>query len=216
MTFRKFFPLLLIAPLGAAAQLPLPPPPPDPIEVVRKFFKLEPPKLETLKAQSKLPDVDLPNALWVAQQAGLSPEVVLNARISGLSWLDIFVKFKVPVERVVIADERAQCPPYGKAWGFRKKHGRRGPPGATAELKFSDAEISEFIQLRAAAGVYGRRVEDLAARRCAGRGVREIIEDEDDREHGRGRGHDKDKRRDHDDDHDNGNGRGKKKGHDKD
>ncbi len=205
MNLPRILPLLLLAPLGAAAQkLPKPPappglpPPPDPVEVVRQFFKLAPPKLEALKAKAKLPDVDLPNALWVARQARLQPEAVLNARLSGLSWVEIFVKFRVPLDTVIIVDDRAHCGPYDKAWGYRHKHGRRPPRGAAAEMNLTDAEISEFIQIRATAGVYDETIEDLAARRCAGESVREIIDDEDDDEQG---GNDDGQQGNHDHDH---------------
>lgn len=186
---RTLFPLALLAliPAALAAQLPLPPLPPDPLELVRSFLKVEPAKLEALRPQAKLPDVDLPNALWIAKQAGISPEVVLQARLQGLPWIDIFIKFKVPVERVIVATERAQCPPYGKAWGFRKKHGRAPVPAAAIEMKLTDGEISEFIQLRATAGYYGTTPELLAERRCAGKSVRDLIDEEHGKKHGKGK-----------------------------
>lgn len=223
---------LLTAGLPLAAQLPglpklpgLPPPPPDPIEVVRQFMKIDPARMLALKGQVKAPEVDLPGALWVSSRASVSPEVVIQSRLGGLSWMDIFLKFKVPVAQVIVPVQRASCPPYGKAWGYRRKHGGRGgPPGRMeAEDRFSDEDIADFINLRAVSGVYGASLEDLAVRRCAGKGMRDLIGEEHEKKHGKGHGEGGDKHKekkhgkghgnddgDNDDDHP---GKGHGKGH---
>ncbi len=213
MNYRNLFGITLIAAaaLPLAAQLPgLPPPPPNPIEVVRQFMKIEPARMVTLQSQVKAPEIDLPNALWVASRAHVSPEVVIQSRLSGLNWMDIFLKYKVPVVQVIVPVQQASCPPYGKAWGYYRKHGgRRGAVVQTvAEEQFTDAEIADFINLRAVSGVYRIPINDLAVRRCGGKDIRGLIVEEDEKKHGKGHGDD------HDGDHGNeGNDhKGKKQG----
>ena len=206
MNNRRFASLALIAAIAlpAAAQLPKPPlppglpPPPDPIELVRKLVKLDPARLAAIRPQVKAPDVDLPGAMWVAQQAHLTPEVVIQARLGGLSWMDIFVKFKVPLERVVIVTEGARCGPFERAWVWRGGRGRRARLAEKPAPRpvFSDGEIADFIKLRAVSQAYGEPLDAVAIRFCGGHPIREIIEDEDHEHHDEG-----DDEHEHDRDH---------------
>lgn len=193
MYYRNLFrfTLLAAAALPLAAQLPKPPAPPglprppDPIELVRKLVKLAPARLAALRPQVKAPDIDLPGVMWVAQQAHVSPEAVMQTRLGGLSWMDIFVKFRVPLERVVIVAEDARCGPFERAWIWR---GGRGRPGRRAERpaprpEFSDGEIADFIKLRAVSQAYGEPLNAVALRFCGGHPIQEIIDEEDHEHH---------------------------------
>src|SRR5262245_3709600 len=86
---RLIFATAPLAGLSAAAQLPLPPPPPDPLHLAAKFLKLDPPRLPGLSSQVRAPDVDLPIALWISTRAHVTPEVVIQAHLGGLDWLNV-------------------------------------------------------------------------------------------------------------------------------
>jgi hypothetical protein len=210
----------MLAAQAVSAQLPRPPLPPDPLELTRQFLKLEPPKLAILRPQVRAPDVDLPIALWIATQARVAPEVVIQAHIGGLDWAGVFVKFRVPVESVIVPVE-SKCPPYGKAWGYRRKH------GGAAAVRFSDAELAEFVHVRAINGIYGTPYAEIVSSRCAGRGVNAIIVDAHEKKHGKSKEWKEEKHEEkmerknghgHDGDDNpgqgHGKGKGKGKGHD--
>ena len=168
----------LLTGLAATAQLPKPPLPPDPLHLSAQFFKLDPPRLPVLSAQVKAPEVDLPIALWIATRARVTPEVVIQAHIGGLDWLSVFTKFRVPLEGIIVPVE-SKCPPYGKAWGYRRKHG-----SATA-VRFTDMELAEFIQVRAVNGIYGTSFTEIVSNRCAGRDMGYIIGGAHEKKHGK-------------------------------
>ena len=205
-TSRFIIATAMFASLAAAAQLtkppiPSPPLPPDPLHLTAQFMKLDPPRLPTLSAQVRAPEIDLPIALWIASRAHVTPEVVIQAHIGGLDWLNVFTKFRVPVETIIVPVQ-SKCPPYGNAWGYRRKHG-----GAPA-VRFTEAELAEFVHVRAINGIYGTPFTEIVTNRCAGRGMGEIIGDEHEKKHGKGKDKEwKEEKKDHghgNDDHGNG------------
>lgn len=209
---RLFFATALLSGLSAAAQLPLPPPPPDPLHLTAQFLKLDPPRLPGLGSQVKAPDVDLPIALWISSRAKITPEVVIQAHLGGLDWLSVFIKFHVPMETLIVPVQ-SKCPPYGKAWGYRRNH------GGEAAVRFTDLELAEFVHVRAINGIYGTPFTEIVSNRCAGRGMHDIIVGAHEKKHGKGRGPEghgppPGKGRGHDEGGDNP-GQGKGKGHGK-
>ena len=193
--------------LAAAAQLPKPPLPPDPLHLSAQFLKIDAPRLPGLSAQVKAPEIDLPIALWISSRAHVTPEVVIQAHIGGLDWLSVFTKFRVPVETIIVPVQ-SKCPPYGKAWGYRRKHG-----GATA-VRFTDMELAEFVHVRAINGMYGTPFTEIVTNRCAGRDMGYIIGNAHEKKHGKWK---EDKHEGHGNDADHGNddkgkGKGKSKG----
>lgn len=187
----------LLTSLTAAAQLPGMPEPPDPLHLSAQFLKVDAPRLPALSAQVKAPDIDLPIALWIASRARISPEVVIQSRIGGLDWLSIFTKYRVPVQTLIIPVQ-SKCPPYGKAWGYR-----RNQRGATA-VRFTDIELAEFVHVRAINGMYGTPFTEIVSNRCAGKGMGHIIGYAHDKKHKKSKGHKRD----------NGHGDGNGHGHD--
>ncbi len=201
----------LLGSLTAAAQIPGMPEPPDPLHLRAQFLKVEAPRLPALSAQVKAPDIDLPIALWISSRARVSPEVVIQSRIGGLDWLSIFTKYRVPVQTLIVPVQ-SKCPPYGNAWGYRRKH-----RGATA-VRFTDVELAEFVHVRAINGIYGTPFTEIVTNRCAGRNMGYIIGNAHEKKHGKGKGdkHEDKMEKKHDDGHgndDHGKGKGKGKGH---
>ncbi len=67
---------------------------------------------------------DLPVALFLAKQSGRPLDFIVSLHSQGVSWSLIFGKCGVPIDLLYAGIDRDPGPPYGKAWGYWKKHGR--------------------------------------------------------------------------------------------
>src|SRR5262249_43314566 len=82
-----------------------------PVEQVRAVYPL-----------MKTPATDFPVCLFLANEAHVSLGVVWDLRAKGLPWVQVMTRLNVPPERVFVAMPRDPGPPYGKAYGYWKKH----------------------------------------------------------------------------------------------
>jgi len=78
-----------------------------------------------------LPPEEVPVAFYVAQRARVSPTVVVDLRRRGVSWADIALHFNFGPDIYYFQDG----PPYGKAYGYWRKH----PP--------RDAEVIDAVNV---------------------------------------------------------------------
>jgi hypothetical protein len=130
---------------------------------------------------------------YVAQRARVAPSVVVDLRRRGLSWTDIAFHFRLDPDIYYFRGG----PPYGKAYGYWKKH----PP---RDVEVVDAVNVHFLSEyhRVAPDVvwtersHGHSYAVVARDFAAKSGKREDHrrdDDDDDRGHGhgKGRGHDR-------------------------
>jgi hypothetical protein len=75
--------------------------------------------------ERRLPDDDIPVALFLAQRARVPPATIVNLRLGGKPWRDIAVQYGVGPEAFYVPVEVVPGGPYGKAWGHYKKKDRR-------------------------------------------------------------------------------------------
>lgn len=176
-----------------------------------RYFDQDRSTITRLAARYQDPD-DVAVALFIRRESGRTFDEMYYLRERGLSWWEISVRFGVPVERWYVQVERDPGPPYGKAYGYWKKH-RRNPQ----RMKLSDVQCRDLVALRISHEYYGVPVDVAMAWRSEG-DVRHVMTerywdrhssgghgsgnaqgDDDDQ----GQGHDKHK----------GKGKGKGKGH---
>lgn len=70
-----------------------------------------------------IPDEEIPVVFHIARSAHVSPRAVVDLRIGRMGWLDITVHFGLkPDLYYVPVTITKQGPPYGKAYGYYKKH----------------------------------------------------------------------------------------------
>ena len=143
--------------------------------------------------QQALPPDEVPVVFYVAERARVAPAVVVDLRRHGLSWADIAFHFRLDPDIYYFRGG----PPYGKAYGYWKKH----PP---RDVEVIDAVNVHFLS------EYHRVAPDVVwTERSHGRSYAVVA-----RDFAAKSGKREDHRRDDDDD-DRGHGHGKGKGHDR-
>ncbi|HEU5180810.1 MAG TPA: hypothetical protein VFW45_08455 [Candidatus Polarisedimenticolia bacterium] len=96
--------------------------------------------LEPLLPKIKHVESDLPVILFVSRESGRPLEAIVNQRALGLSWSSILKRHNVPTDVLFAGIDRDPGPPYGRAWGYWKKH-----PSTTA---LSDSDVRGLVQVR--------------------------------------------------------------------
>jgi len=132
--------------------------------------------LEPLLPRLKRVADDLPVALFVARESGRPLSAIVDLRAKGLSWSVILGRVEVSTERLFGGLERDPGPPYGKAWGYWRKHGRKS--------RLDDDDVALLARLQIGGRVSGLSPGELARQARKGRGVESVVTERK----GRGRG----------------------------
>ncbi len=100
--------------------------------------------LEPVLPRLRSVEVDLPVVLFLARKSGEPVEVIAGLRSRGFGWSVIFQKLEVPVGVLFAGIDSDPGPPYGKAWGYWKKHPRE-------RLVARDRDVIGLAKLQVAA-----------------------------------------------------------------
>lgn len=146
------------------------------------------------------PEDDYPTVLFLARQSGRPPAEILDLRLRGESWADIMFGLRVQPSVLFVGVDRDPGPPYGRAWGYWRKHPR-------GRMVIDDREFVEYAKLQVAAGYYRVRPAAIITERRRGVTVERYVSN---RHRGNGRGGEKGGRRERDDEREHGQGRGHK------
>lgn len=88
---------------------------------------------------------DLPVVFFIAARAHVAPGVIMDLRLGGMSWWDISVRYGIGPEVYYVPTTVAvKGPPYGKAYGYYKKH----PRHQWNQIVLQDADIVNMVNLR--------------------------------------------------------------------
>ncbi len=98
------------------------------------------------------PEDDFPVIAFLAYHSHRSPTFILNLRREGYTWSDIFFQVNVSPSVLFVAMDRDPGPPYGKAWGYWKKHDR---PGTRIRYRFADRDVVGLVKVQTAARHFG-------------------------------------------------------------
>ena len=131
---------------------------------------------------------------YIAQQARVEPTVILDLRKRGLSWADVAIHFRLNSDIYYFRGG----PPYGKAYGYWKKH----PP--------RDAEVIDAVNVHFLSDYHRVSPDVVRAERSRGSSYA-VVERGFEAKSSKGEDHRKD---DHDDDQGNGRPHGHGNGHD--
>ncbi|WP_028840506.1 hypothetical protein [Thermodesulfobacterium hveragerdense] len=105
---------------------------------VSNYFQVPKEKIVILKKGSILKEEELPLVLYLSQKKKISPEFIIDLRSRGYSWYEIFLYFGLKPEKEfekwVVIYQPYYGPPYGKAWGYHKKH-------PTRKIIFTDHDL---------------------------------------------------------------------------
>ena len=94
--------------------------------------------------ERRIPDDEIPVALFIARHASVPWAHVVDMRLRGHSWWDISVRFGLSPEVYYVPVAVAAGPPYGRALGHYKKKGRK----QWKTIVLTDADVVNLVQLR--------------------------------------------------------------------
>ena len=118
---------------------------------------------------------DLPVVLFLARESGRPVEFIVDLRSGGLSWAVIFDRVAVPYDVLFVGIDQDPGPPYGKAWGYWRKHPRR--------LRLSDGDVRGLVQVQVGHQVIGAPAFELARARGHGKSIAVVVADRKGRPH---------------------------------
>jgi hypothetical protein len=112
------------------------------------------------------PEEHLPVIGLIAERARVSAEKVFELHRSGLSFLDISIRFGLGPEIFYVPIERDPGPPYGKAWGYYKKT----PRAQWSTIRLTDREVIDLANLKLCVDFYAVPADRVVRLRSDGKG----------------------------------------------
>ena len=186
------------------------------------YYRVPESRVVYVKQQYRIPDEEIPVVFFLASRAHVDPQVIIDLRLrQRMSWLDITFHYGLTPEIFYVPVKRVG-PPYGKAYGHYKKHGKD-----YRKVRLVDADVVNLVNLRFISEYHGVAAEVVMDRR--GKGERFVVindhyyKEKGKKHHGddKGKGKDRDDKWDKKDKHDKddkhrgkGNGKGHGKGRD--
>jgi hypothetical protein len=117
--------------------------------VSSRYFGREPRVVEDWGRRVPDPD-ELSVLLFLSNRSGRSPDAVFALRRGGLSWWDVSLRLGVPADVWFVPVARHPGPPYGRAYGHWKKHGRNG-----RAYRIDDRTARDLVAVRVIHDYYG-------------------------------------------------------------
>jgi hypothetical protein len=100
---------------------------------------------------------DFTVAAFLSRHASVGIEVVWRQRQLGVSWFDLAVRLGVPMDTVIVRPSRDFGPPYGKAWGYWKKHPKRGD----RTFFLDDPDFIRMVEVQTLCRSTGKSADDV-------------------------------------------------------
>jgi hypothetical protein len=91
-----------------------------------------------------IPDDDIPVVLHVAARAHVGPDLILEMRSTGQSWMGICAHFGFGAEIFHVEVDEIPGPPYGKAYGYY----RNRPRSEWHTIRLHDDEVAHLVNVR--------------------------------------------------------------------
>jgi hypothetical protein len=163
-------------------------------------------QVRTVYPRMKTPETDFPVLLFLANEAHVSLSVAWDLRAKGLPWVQVMTRLNVPPERIFVPlQQRDPGPPYGKAYGYWRKHPKEHP-------QISDDDVYYWVNVRTHAKYFSVPPETVVGWRESGPTWKAVAGTQyrgkhDKQDNGKGKGEG-----DQGDDHGGGHGGGKGKG----
>ena len=111
-------------------------------------------------------DEELPVIFFLATRARVAPGIIIDLRRRGLSWLDITLHFGLGPEIYYVPVQDAKVgPPYGKAYGYYKKH----PKHEWGKIALADDDVVNLVNLKFISEYHGYAPENVMKMRAEGK-----------------------------------------------
>ena len=131
------------------------------LNVTNDHFAPPPAVAMSLVKRCPSPVDDFPVILLLARSGRRSPEDILRLRLEYLSWSDIMFRLNISPSALFTGINRDPGPPYGKAWGYWKKHPRE-------RLVIRDRDVAGLAKLQVASARHRVSPYTLIAERNKG------------------------------------------------
>lgn len=142
---------------------------------VGNYFRV-PEREVVVVRQRRIPDEEIPVVFYISQRARVPYSEIIGCRQRGMSWMDITYHYNLGPD-IYFPGEVHQGPPYGKAWGHRKKE----------RAMYRDYEIVNAVNSRFMSDYHHCSPSEIS--RLRGQGNTYVqINDRYAGNHGRGRG----------------------------
>ena len=136
-----------------------------------------------LAAQARITPDDFQVAVFLSSKSGWSLSALWDLRSRGMEWSDVARRCRVPWDAIVVRPARDYGPPYGKAWGYWKKHGgKRG-------FRLTDGEFVDMVRVHTLARATGLSEDQVVASMHGGTAYQKWAGEIYRQKHGRGHGH---------------------------
>lgn len=126
-----------------------------------------------------VPDDELPVVFFIAGRARVAPGLVVDFRLSHHTWFEVAQHFGIGPDAFYVEFVSEPGPPYGKAWGYYKKH----PRNEWHRIVLADDDIVNLVNLRMMTTRYHCAPDDVVKLRSGKRGF-VAVHAEIEREHG--------------------------------
>lgn len=133
------------------------------------------PQREVVIIQERgIPSHEVPVVLLLAKRAHVGPEIIMDFRLSGYTWLDITLRFSLSPEIFYVpVGEVVRDSLYGTAYGSYKHK----PKKEWKKITLSDDEIINLVNLKLISEHYGYPPEKIIKMRSEGIAFVSIIDE---------------------------------------
>ena len=127
----------------------------------------------TVIRERQIPDEELPVVFFLAQRAKVSPDIIVNMRLGGKSWMDITYYYGMGADIYYVPVKTVNGPPYGKAYGYYKNR----PKKEWKYIKLADDDVINLVDLRFISSHYGHPPDEVIKMRSDGKSFMAINKD---------------------------------------
>jgi hypothetical protein len=134
---------------------------------IENYFKVSEDQIKACQQQN-IAEEEIPVVFFIAQRGSVDPNAVLTVRSEGLNWMQTAYHFHLnpriffePLPANVLART-----PYEKSYGYYKGHSSR--------INLSDADITNWVNLKFLTEHYGYDPQEIIQMRSAGKSFRDI------------------------------------------
>jgi len=112
----------------------------------------------------QIPDDELAVVFYLSRRAAVSPTVIIDLRLGGMTWMEITTHYHLTAEIFYVTIEKASGPPYGKAHGYFKNRNRND----WKTIRLADVDIINLVNLKFISDHYGFSPDEVVKMREQG------------------------------------------------
>jgi hypothetical protein len=130
---------------------------------ISDYYRVPETRVVDFRNRYRMHDEELPVIFFLASRAHADPRVIIDLRMrKRMSWLDITFHFGLTPEIYYVPVKRVG-PPYGKAYGYYKKHGKD-----YRKVVLADNDVVNLVNLRFMSDYHGIAPEVIMDKRGKG------------------------------------------------